>query len=224
MQDATILANCLYDLEDLSPESILKTFSDYRDQRYTHARKQVANSQLNAKISSGQVQDARFFLSAFDWSLSHHLRLPLSLRVRLFVAQDNMPFLSLLFFSSLYLSLCLSPCLSLLLMMATAVCPLAAITLLTLSFRFSYHSSFFLCMWRHIGEQTLKEKVIRHVVLNFLPQWVFSLSFVKSAAYRPQVTFLPMVPDKGSVASLPQKLSKRHQAEQAGQVAVVGSV
>lgn len=56
MQDATILANCLYDLEDLSPESILKTFSDYRNQRYTHAKKQVANSQLNAKISSGQVQ------------------------------------------------------------------------------------------------------------------------------------------------------------------------
>ncbi|KAF9155767.1 hypothetical protein BG015_008697 [Linnemannia schmuckeri] len=115
MQDATILANCLYDLEDLSPESILKTFSDYRDQRYTHAKKQVANSQLNAKISSGQ---------------------------------------------------------------------------------------------------TLKEKVIRHVVLNFLPQWVFSLSFVKSAAYRPQVTFLPMVPDKGSVVSLPQKPSKRYLAEQ----------
>ncbi|KAF9285623.1 hypothetical protein BGZ88_009465 [Linnemannia elongata] len=125
MQDATILANCLYDLEDLSPESILKTFSDYRNQRYTHAKKQVANSQLNAKISSGQ---------------------------------------------------------------------------------------------------TLKEKVIRHVVLNFLPQWVFSRSFVKSAAYRPQVTFLPMVPDKGSVASLPQKPSKRHQAEQAGQSAVVDSV
>ncbi|KAF9551987.1 hypothetical protein EC957_000060 [Mortierella hygrophila] len=125
MQDATILANCLYDLEDLSPESILKTFSDYREQRYTHAKKQVANSQLNAKISSGQ---------------------------------------------------------------------------------------------------TLKEKVIRHVVLNFLPRWVFSLSFVKSAAYRPQVTFLPMVPDKGSVASLPQKPSKRHQAEQAVRAAAVDSV
>ncbi|KAF8936255.1 hypothetical protein BGZ47_009587 [Haplosporangium gracile] len=122
MQDATILANCLYDLEDLSPESILKTFSDYRDQRYTHAKKQVANSQLNAKISSGQ---------------------------------------------------------------------------------------------------TLKEKVIRHVVLNFLPQWVFSLSFVKSAAYRPQVTFLPMIPDKGSVLSLPQKPSKRYQAEQEAILATV---
>jgi hypothetical protein len=61
----------------------------------------------------------------------------------------------------------------------------------------------------------LKEKAIRHVVLKFLPQWVFSRSFVKSAAYRPQVTFLPMVPDKGTVASLPQKPSKRYQAEQA---------
>ncbi|KAF9911347.1 hypothetical protein EC991_003912 [Linnemannia zychae] len=115
MQDAAILANCLYDIEDLSPESITHAFRDYKEQRYTQAKKQVANSQLNAKISSGQ---------------------------------------------------------------------------------------------------TLKEKVIRSVVLNLLPKWVHVLQFTKSAAYRPQATFLPMVPDKGSVASLPQKPSKRYQAEQ----------
>ncbi|KAF9136097.1 hypothetical protein BGW39_006893 [Mortierella sp. 14UC] len=115
MQDATVLANCLYDLEDLSPESISQAFKDYKGQRYIQAKKQVANSQLNAKISSGQ---------------------------------------------------------------------------------------------------TLKEKVIRSVVLNLLPRWVHVLQFTKSAAYRPQATFLPMVPDKGSVVSLPQKPSKRYQAEQ----------
>ncbi|KAG0277549.1 hypothetical protein BGZ95_005751 [Linnemannia exigua] len=114
MQDATILANCLYDLEDLTSESIKQAFKDYKDQRFIQAKKQVANSQLNAKISSGQ---------------------------------------------------------------------------------------------------TLKEKVIRSVVLNLLPKWVHVLQFTKSAAYRPQTTFMPMIPDKGSVASLPQKPSKRYQAE-----------
>ncbi|KAK3831887.1 MAG: hypothetical protein J3R72DRAFT_495455 [Linnemannia gamsii] len=115
MQDATILANCLYNLEDLTPESIRQSFNDYKDQRFIQAKKEVANSQLNAKISSGQ---------------------------------------------------------------------------------------------------TLKEKVIRSVVLNLLPKWVHVLQFTKSTAYRPQATFLPMVPDKGSVASIPQNPSKRYQAEQ----------
>ncbi|KAG0368628.1 hypothetical protein BGX24_002745 [Mortierella sp. AD032] len=63
-------------------------------------------------------------------------------------------------------------------------------------------------------QTTLKEKVIRSVVLNLLPKWVHVLQFTKSAAYRPQATFLPMVPDKGSVASIPQNPSKRYQAEQ----------
>ncbi|KAF9911346.1 hypothetical protein EC991_003911 [Linnemannia zychae] len=57
MQDAVILANSIYDLEDLRPESITAAFRDYKDQRYPHAKKQVANSRINAKISSGQVSD-----------------------------------------------------------------------------------------------------------------------------------------------------------------------
>ncbi|KAF9095609.1 hypothetical protein BGX23_000218 [Mortierella sp. AD031] len=121
MQDAAILANCLYDLEDLSSESINNAFRSYKEQRYKQAKRQVANSQLNAKVSSGQ---------------------------------------------------------------------------------------------------TFKERLIRRIVLHVLPEWVRGLQFVKDAAYRPQVTFLPLVSDKGSLASLPQKLSKRYQAEQVNMLAV----
>lgn len=56
MQDAVVLANCLYDLKDLSPESLTTAFEDYKSQRYKEAKKQVANSKLNARVSSGQVQ------------------------------------------------------------------------------------------------------------------------------------------------------------------------
>ncbi|KAG0277550.1 hypothetical protein BGZ95_005752 [Linnemannia exigua] len=52
MQDAVILANSIYDLTDLRPESIAAAFRDYKDQRYPHAKRQVTNSRINAKISS----------------------------------------------------------------------------------------------------------------------------------------------------------------------------
>jgi 2-polyprenyl-6-methoxyphenol hydroxylase-like FAD-dependent oxidoreductase len=55
MQDAVVLANCLYDLTDLSPESLSAAFEDYRSQRFKEAKKQVTNSKINARISSGQV-------------------------------------------------------------------------------------------------------------------------------------------------------------------------
>ena len=56
MQDAVVLVNCLYDLEDLSSGSLTAAFEDYKSQRYKEAKKQVAYSKLNARISSGQVQ------------------------------------------------------------------------------------------------------------------------------------------------------------------------
>ncbi|KAG9068993.1 hypothetical protein KI688_009883 [Linnemannia hyalina] len=48
-------ANCLYDLKDLSPESLTAAFEDYKSQRYKEAKKQVAYSKLNARVSSGQT-------------------------------------------------------------------------------------------------------------------------------------------------------------------------
>ncbi|KAG0284080.1 hypothetical protein BGZ97_008310, partial [Linnemannia gamsii] len=114
MQDAVILANCIYDLEDLRPESLTAAFRDYKEQRYSHAKRQIFNSRMNAKISSGQ---------------------------------------------------------------------------------------------------TRTERLVRHLVLNLLPRSIQNKQFSKDAAYRPQCTFLPRVPDKGNVPSLPQKPSRRYQAE-----------
>ncbi|KAF9906712.1 hypothetical protein EC991_000374 [Linnemannia zychae] len=54
MQDAVVLVNCLYDLKDLSLESITTAFGDYKSQRFGQAKKQVAYSKLNGKVSSGQ--------------------------------------------------------------------------------------------------------------------------------------------------------------------------
>ncbi|KAF9384503.1 hypothetical protein CPB97_005632 [Podila verticillata] len=46
--------------------------------------------------------------------------------------------------------------------------------------------------------------VIRLIVAH-LPQWVWRRAFDKMYGYRPQVTFLPRVPDRGSVKAFPQK-------------------
>ncbi|KAF9911350.1 hypothetical protein EC991_003915 [Linnemannia zychae] len=56
MQDAVILANCIYDLEDHRPQSLTKAFKSYKKQRYSEAKKQITNSKVNAKISSGQTK------------------------------------------------------------------------------------------------------------------------------------------------------------------------
>jgi len=55
LQDAVILANCLYDLEDISQQSVTAVFKRYHDQRYIHAKNQFENSELAAKITTGLV-------------------------------------------------------------------------------------------------------------------------------------------------------------------------
>jgi len=55
MQDAVILANCLYDLETYSSEALTAAFDDYWQQRYPQAKFQLEVSKFNGKIMSGQV-------------------------------------------------------------------------------------------------------------------------------------------------------------------------
>ncbi|KAF9939668.1 hypothetical protein BGZ70_006431, partial [Mortierella alpina] len=50
MQDAVILANCLYDLTALTPEGITAALQDFKDQRYPHVFAQYEASKKNAKI------------------------------------------------------------------------------------------------------------------------------------------------------------------------------
>lgn len=56
MQDAVILANCIYDLTALDIDSVTAALKDYRDQRYPHVKSQYEGSKMNAKILLGQVR------------------------------------------------------------------------------------------------------------------------------------------------------------------------
>ncbi|KAF9347901.1 hypothetical protein BGX26_000659 [Mortierella sp. AD094] len=62
--------------------------------------------------------------------------------------------------------------------------------------------------------QTIYEKVLRKVVLNYMPKSIQRKSMTKDLAYRPQASFLPQVPKRGTLDVLPQKPSKRYQEEQ----------
>ena len=56
MQDAVVLANCLYDLRSLSPEGIREALQAYRDERFPHVKEQYEASKINAKLIYGQVR------------------------------------------------------------------------------------------------------------------------------------------------------------------------
>jgi len=56
MQDAIILANCLYDLKSLSQNHIEAALNDYKEQRYGPVKTQFDQSMLNAIILNGQVK------------------------------------------------------------------------------------------------------------------------------------------------------------------------
>ncbi|KAG0003372.1 hypothetical protein BGZ65_001770 [Modicella reniformis] len=59
MEDAVVLANCLYDIssgkEPVTAERIAEAFRDYREQRYPHAKFQVQNSKEMARLLNGQT-------------------------------------------------------------------------------------------------------------------------------------------------------------------------
>ena len=57
------------------------------------------------------------------------------------------------------------------------------------------------------------ERCIRYMVLNWVPESVKAKDFQKTAAYRPQINFLPPAPPRGTIEVLPQKPSKRYQRE-----------
>lgn len=51
---------------------------------------------------------------------------------------------------------------------------------------------------------------MRHVVFNYFPKSFLLNGMIKDGAYRPQVMFLPRVPDRGRIPSLPHKPCKRY--------------
>ncbi|KAG0257433.1 hypothetical protein BG011_003953 [Mortierella polycephala] len=54
MQDAVILANCIYDIASVMPEEVTAMFKDYRRQRRPHVQAQYEESKTNAKVMYGQ--------------------------------------------------------------------------------------------------------------------------------------------------------------------------
>ncbi|KAF9115431.1 hypothetical protein BGX27_007806 [Mortierella sp. AM989] len=114
MQDAVILANCIYDLASNSRADVVATLEDYRQQRYAYAKDAVANSAASGKLLYGQ---------------------------------------------------------------------------------------------------TWFERLLRKAVFGWMPKWLEEILQNKSAAYQPQVTFLPPVPKRGTIKLIPQKESKRYQEE-----------
>ncbi|KAF9965496.1 hypothetical protein BGZ70_004721 [Mortierella alpina] len=53
LQDAVILANCLYELKSSCVEEVEDALKDYRDQRFAHVKTQYHASQWNAKLMYG---------------------------------------------------------------------------------------------------------------------------------------------------------------------------
>ncbi|KAF8937997.1 hypothetical protein BGZ47_008764 [Haplosporangium gracile] len=73
---------------------------------------------------------------------------------------------------------------------------------------------------------TLWERIIRYVVFNWLPKSLMHKQLLKDTAYRPQANFLPQVPKRGSLATIPQNPSKRvyKEEEEAKKRAAVAAI
>jgi len=55
MQDAVVLANCLYEMKALTPLDINSALEEFKHERYTKVKEQFAASKTNAKLIYGQV-------------------------------------------------------------------------------------------------------------------------------------------------------------------------
>lgn len=60
MQDAVILANCIYEMKSTSQEDIAEALQDFKDQRFHHVMAQYNASKINAKVLYGQVKPSLF--------------------------------------------------------------------------------------------------------------------------------------------------------------------
>ncbi|KAF9203229.1 hypothetical protein BGZ49_006649, partial [Haplosporangium sp. Z 27] len=79
IDDAIVLANCIYFMKDSSEKSIRLVFEDYYRQRYHHAEDAFNYSSLNAKILNGQKLSERVLRKAVlnvipDWLMKLHLK------------------------------------------------------------------------------------------------------------------------------------------------------
>ncbi|KAI1311579.1 hypothetical protein EDD11_003354 [Mortierella claussenii] len=106
MQDAVVLANCIYHMESSSSESITAAFEEYYRQRFDHASQKFQTSKAWSMIMFGQ-----------KWT----------------------------------------------------------------------------------------ERLLRQVMLNYTPDWVFNYMHAKAFEHRPQISWLPLVEKRGTLPVLPQE-------------------
>ncbi|KAF9964798.1 hypothetical protein BGZ70_005927 [Mortierella alpina] len=69
-------------------------------------------------------------------------------------------------------------------------------------------------MARLLAGQTWLDRLARMVIFNLLPDFVQTKIYGKSLGYRPQLSFLPQVPSRGSEPVLPQKPSAKYERQQ----------
>ncbi|KAF9343109.1 hypothetical protein BGX26_006253, partial [Mortierella sp. AD094] len=62
---------------------------------------------------------------------------------------------------------------------------------------------------------TLKERIIRYIMFNWIPDSFKVKQYFKDASYRPQASFLEYVEIHGTDEATPQKPSKRYAEEKA---------
>ncbi|KAF9310258.1 hypothetical protein BG003_008764 [Podila horticola] len=61
IQDAVILVNCIYDIEDVTHENIKAALADYKSQRVDQATFQMNNSRMIGRMMYGQKKSERMF-------------------------------------------------------------------------------------------------------------------------------------------------------------------
>jgi 2-polyprenyl-6-methoxyphenol hydroxylase-like FAD-dependent oxidoreductase len=64
-QDAVVLANCIFNMPDVSMKSITGAFEEYYRQRFRRAQDQFEDSNVMAKTMLGQVRGGHLFFYAF---------------------------------------------------------------------------------------------------------------------------------------------------------------
>lgn len=59
MLDAVVLANCLYELTSVTPETISQALEEYKVERMPHVKAMYARSKRNARVLFGNVRASR---------------------------------------------------------------------------------------------------------------------------------------------------------------------
>ncbi|KAG0003662.1 hypothetical protein BGZ80_005754, partial [Entomortierella chlamydospora] len=54
------------------------------------------------------------------------------------------------------------------------------------------------------------DKMLRKFMFHFMPQTLLRITYTKTLAYRPQASFLPKIPYRGTGHVEPQKESKKY--------------